>query len=371
MEATQTTDVSASLQCTVNGRNAEYHAKLEQVDGGFLLAVQYGAIGATLQSTKKPAKPVSFEKALALMTSVIKEKTNKGYVYVTSGAPADQVGGPSNGKESSAHRPQLLNEIDESSAQKLLLDSKWGMQEKKDGKRIALEMKDGQCRGINKLGLYCNVPSEVVDAAMGLGATSALIDGELIGQTLFAFDLLELNGLDMSGYSCIERHAKLKQLLVNEVCETPRTKEIQFVDFSRMHGEASAIMGALRDDEWEGFVLKRLASTYSPGRPNSGGDQLKFKFTQSVSAICLGANGDKRSIALKLLDKDGSSVGVGNVTIPVNQNIPKEGEVVEVRFLYYFKGGSLFQPVYLGARDDILPEECLLSQITRFAPVNS
>lgn len=44
-------------------------------------------------------------------------------------------------------------------------------------------------------------------------------------------------------------------------------------------------------------------------------------------------------------------VGVGNVTIPVNFDVPNEGDLVEVRYLYAFPGGSLFQPVYLGSRE--------------------
>ena len=50
-------------------------------------------------------------------------------------------------------------------------------------------------------------------------------------------------------------------------------------------------------------------------------------------------------------------VGVGNVTVPANQAIPQAGVLVEVRYLYAHDGGSLFQPVLLGVRDDITEEE--------------
>jgi len=51
------------------------------------------------------------------------------------------------------------------------------------------------------------------------------------------------------------------------------------------------------------------------------------------------------------------------VTIPANQPIPKAGDVLEVRYLYSFPGGSLFQPVCLGQRDDIETSACTLSQL--------
>jgi len=39
------------------------------------------------------------------------------------------------------------------------------------------------------------------------------------------------------------------------------------------------------------------------------------------------------------------------------------GAVIEVRYLYAYRGGSLFQPTYLGLRDDIEVDACLLSQL--------
>ena len=40
------------------------------------------------------------------------------------------------------------------------------------------------------------------------------------------------------------------------------------------------------------------------------------------------------------------------------------GQVVEVRFLYAFReSNALYQPVYLGPRQDIEVHECVLSQL--------
>ena len=36
---------------------------------------------------------------------------------------------------------------------------------------------------------------------------------------------------------------------------------------------------------------------------------------------------------------------------------------MEVRYLYCFKGGKVYQPVYLGPRDDVDTNECKMSQI--------
>ena len=40
------------------------------------------------------------------------------------------------------------------------------------------------------------------------------------------------------------------------------------------------------------------------------------------------------------------------------------GAVVEVRYLYAYRESlCLYQPVYLGPRDDVEPGECLVSQL--------
>jgi bifunctional non-homologous end joining protein LigD len=57
-------------------------------------------------------------------------------------------------------------------------------------------------------------------------------------------------------------------------------------------------------------------------------------------------------------------VEVGNVTVYPNQEIPQAGSIVEVRYLYYFAGGSLFQPVLIGNRgDEMTIEDCTLDQL--------
>ena len=71
----------------------------------------------------------------------------------------------------------------------------------------------------------------------------------------------------------------------------------------------------------------------------------------------------RRSIALGLL-KEGALVPAGNVTIPPNHPVPEPSRVVEVKYLYAFReSGSVFQPVYLGQRDDIPFTDCTVGQL--------
>jgi bifunctional non-homologous end joining protein LigD len=71
----------------------------------------------------------------------------------------------------------------------------------------------------------------------------------------------------------------------------------------------------------------------------------------------------RRSVAIGVY-LDGELVPAGNVTIPTNQEIPNAGDVAEVRYLYAMPGtNALYQPVFLGVRDDIEPAECTIEQL--------
>ena len=81
-------------------------------------------------------------------------------------------------------------------------------------------------------------------------------------------------------------------------------------------------------------------------------------------------NSGKRSVKIGLLDSDNRDVikgkkmiPVGNVTIPPNYDVPEAGDIVEVEYLYAYKGGSIYQPVYRGKRTDIDISACITWQL--------
>jgi hypothetical protein len=114
----------------------------------------------------------------------------------------------------------------------------------------------------------------------------------------------------------------------------------------------------------EGVVFKLLAGKFKVGRPASGGDFRKKKFLSEVSCRVKAGRDGKRSIGLELLDAKGNWVDVGFCTIPPNKEIPIVGQIIEVSYLnVQGVGGHLYQPVYKELRDDIDPEECLMTQI--------
>jgi bifunctional non-homologous end joining protein LigD len=126
--------------------------------------------------------------------------------------------------------------------------------------------------------------------------------------------------------------------------------------------QKAILYNRLKKERREGVVLKRMDAPYVPGRPNSGGPQLKHKFVATLSAVVSKINA-QRSVEVRLLNGKGWIL-CGNVTIPPNHPVPKVGAVIEVRYLYAFKESNvLYQPVYLGVRTDVEQHECVVSQL--------
>ncbi len=344
-----------SLYFKQGSSDKEYHASLQPAGSDFIVIFAYGRRGGTLSTGTKTASPVDYTTARKIFDRLVAEKMAKGYTVGESGTPYQQT--PKENR-CTGILPQLLNPVEEEQAARLLTDPAWWTQEKTDGKRMLMRRTGERIEGINRSGLIVSLPQTIVDAALALGSQQWLMDGEMIGQVYVTFDALEVACVNLRN----EPYSKRLKLLSGFV-PAGSTAPIRIIDTATSITAKRGMLEALRRDRREGIVFKRREAGYSPGRPASGGDQLKLKFVATASCLVSGINGARRSVKLELLDEKGSAVPVGSVTIPSNHAIPGPGSVVEVRFLYAFRGGSLFQPVYLGVRDDLTADACVLGQL--------
>jgi bifunctional non-homologous end joining protein LigD len=336
----------------------EYHASLEAKDNGFIVNFAYGRRGSTLTTGTKTEKPVPFEKAKAAFDKLVNEKLAKGYSPGESGTPYQHT---DKEQRQTGILPQLLNETDD--VEQWINHPDWWAQEKFDGKRVLIRIDREGVTGINRSGLTIGLPLPIIEAVSGtveiFKSENTVLDGECIGDTFHTFDLLfhAATGGDIRDLSYDVRLLRLIRLL-----EPNKNPNIQLAHTATTPNAKRTLYNRLRDENREGIVFKNKDAAYKAGRPSSGGSQLKFKFTATASCMVSRVNGSKRSVALALIDGH-KSIGVGNVTIPPNFKIPAPKSIVEVRYLYAYKGGSLYQPVYLGERDDIDVKACKLSQL--------
>lgn len=349
------------LYFTEGRSDKEYHVELAEMPGGHVVNFRFGRRDGTLTSGTKTAVPVDLAQAQAIYDKLLKDKTAKGYTPDGSGAAYQDT---EHAGRQTGFMPQLLNRVTEFEAMLFLADDSWACQEKMDGERRMAEAVGGQVTGANRKGLSVPLPQAIANEVMAIDAAHGAVrlDGELIGKRLYVFDLHVLNGQAIDHRPWIERMRRATDLL--DGC-----RYLKAIPVAETSEDKRRLWDQVKSARGEGIVFKRADAPFSPGRPNSGGDWLKFKFTASASCYVAGINTDKRSIRLGMFEPRDQPIqgrylaNVGNVTIPPNRPIPKVGDIIEVAYLYAYPGGSLYQPVYLCPRTDLDIDACSTCQL--------
>lgn len=356
------------LHCTTGGSDKIYFVQIKVVYFGgsasYDVYTEYGRRGGTMNSGYK-IRDVDLNKAKMTYAKLVNEKRGKGYVTIEEGGAATTVVPQQQEEEVSIQlMPQLLNpiilEVDI-----YLNDHMYVAEEKKDGERRMIVIKDSSAKevyGTNKKGKIVALPETVIDA-LDPDMYDVILDGEIIGDKYFVFDILSDEETRNKPY--IMRRRELEYFRFGSA--------IEVVYMAVTDEEKRALYERLKAEGKEGIVFKRQNATYEAGRPASGGNQLKFKFVESCTCMVSGHTDGKRSVELQMFrpySKEFEPGGfkslppkVGKVTIPPNHDMPEPGAFVEVQYLYAYKNGSLYQPVYLGQRNDCTIEDCSINQL--------
>ena len=329
-----------------------YRASIEKSGDGFLVLFAYGRRGATLNTGDKTPCPVPYDKALSIYNALIQAKTTKGY-KPTGGASATGAGlgttVTTRERRDTGLRAQLLNPIDEDELLDYLDDDRWCAQEKFDGKRMLLRKRGTELIATNRDGLATGFPQEFARRLAYIPG-DFVVDGESVGETFYAFDLLEDAAGDRRQQPYRDRLAALQARL-------GRAGGCIVVAETAYGADKRALLQRLKAGNREGIVFKDVDAPWTAGRPASGGTAMKCKFWATCSCVVAKINA-RRSVELQLGNQP-----VGNVTIPPNHQLPAVGQVVEIRYLYVTApGGSLYQPIYLGVRDDVPATDCTVER---------
>ena len=359
--------IKASLYFQEGSSDKEYHTEIIAAENGHIVNFRYGRRGGTLTGGTKTSVPVDFAEARQIFDKLVKAKTAKGYTEATSGTAYQHAVSDA----SNDFAPQLLNPVSILSAMNLINDALWAAQEKMDGERRAAHADAHQVFGANRTGKIVPLPAPIALELQRIAQRngSIRVDGELIGDRLHVFDLHILHGQPIHDAPWINRIKYAENALAGCKYLRPVPVALDTRDKLALYTQVLAAHG-------EGVVFKRISSKVTAGRPASGGDWLKFKFTTSASCYVIAVNA-KRSVQLGLLTRTAPpDTGVdrmqfvGNVTIPPNHELPVTGDIIEVEYLYAFKGGCLFQPVYRGKRTDLEREACVIDQL-KYKPEGS
>lgn len=338
-----------SLYYKDGSSDKEYHAQLAPKNDLWVVNFQYGRRFSTLKAETKTKNPLDFVEAKKIYDKLIKEKIGKGYTEGVDGAKYQNT---DMSDKFSGVVPQLLNVVEESELKKLFMSPDWIMQEKHDGNRTMVKVTDDGVIGINKKGLIVSLPVSV-ESKCKLLPMGTIIDGELVGEKYYVFDCLEFKGVDLKNSPVLKRLSNLNKTevesLITKTYSTPSEKEEAFATIKINRGE--------------GVVFKKNDSKYIPGRPASGGNQLKFKFIESATVSVENHTTNARSIGMYIFDENNIKISIGKVSIPPNYSVPDVDSIIEVEYLYAYRGGALYQPVYKGVRIDQDISDCVITQL--------
>lgn len=342
-----------TVYCDRGTSDKQYTVLVELMQGGDLYQVRAlnGKRGGEQTSRMKSKAPLPLAAALVMAEKIIAEKKNATNGY-TDGADVEAAL-ESNNTGAVFMPPMLLDEIDMPAAVVLLESDEWVCQIKKDGIRFELHVSGDTVTGFSRTGNLRAVPFTVVhDAVNDAPWRDYVLDGELVGDNFYAFDVLSIDGRDLRGESYDYRRA----LLEEGAWEIGEGVGIVIVETAETFSQKFAMVEKAKTDRAEGFVLKRRSASYTAGKKT--GDAYKFKFWASASVIVETEwPGGMRSIRMKMTC--GSIVG--QCTIPPNHEVPKVGQIVEVRYLYFV--GAMVQAIYAGVREDIPADDCTMSQL--------
>jgi bifunctional non-homologous end joining protein LigD len=277
----------------------------------------------------------------------------------------------------------------------------WAYEMKWDGYRAIVGVADGRVRIASRRGndVSARYP-ELSPLADALPVDDVILDGELVvlddegrpsfneiqkhehAATIMLFDVLRLDGRDVTSLPWRERRALLDRLaLSGGTWQTPRVVE----------GDADVAVATATHLGLEGIVAKRVDSVYRPGKRTTAWQKLKLSARQelvvggwlpgegrlsgTVGSLLVGYH-EAPGATLRYAGRVGSGLDdagrdalqqrlVRRDTSPFD-DAPRRLKgpvwvepdvVVEVKFTEWTSDGVLRQPVFLGIRTDKDPAD--------------
>ena len=192
-----------------------YNAKIVGAGDRFDVVVAWGRRGAGLNEGRK-AVGVSRAEADKQFDRLVREKRGKGYEERTAErqpaaiAPPDGEGSGSKVTSKRAKvgvAAQLLVALDDDELAAVLADDAMVAQQKLDGVRVLVHRGDALV-ATNRDGQVTELAGAAL-AGLDYLPRDTIVDGEVLGDAFWLFDVLRLAGDDVRGRGYLERHALL------------------------------------------------------------------------------------------------------------------------------------------------------------------
>ncbi len=256
-------------------------------------------------------------------------------------------------------------------AMDFLADPAWVMHLVKGGDRLLVGVAAGKAFAVNERGEAPALPRKVVEALVAFGRP-LLMEGELVQDTLYGWDLLESDGTDLRKVSYMERHFELTYL----ICGTEQTS-IKPVFLEDSDNKGPFLLMA-QDEGAEGVIFRFREGNYPGTAPASEDMPQRFSFQATGSFMVIGVIGQTLEVGLHPINKGDRyhelpvewrglpvdmTLPMGFVEVLHGQPVPEVGSVVEVAYSYAAPGGVLEGAILTRLREDLTKADCTVAQI--------
>lgn len=241
-------------------------------------------------------------------------------------------------------------------------DDAWALEQKIDGHRRLLAGGPDAVMALNRRGERTDLPS-AVRKAVSLLPEGFVLDGELLGNVLYVFDLPAAPPLIDASSSLFRR----REVLEHFFGVWDHGEAIQLLGSATTARAKQDLVNRVVASGGEGFVAKRLAARYQQRRST---DWQKVKLTSCADVVVTAVSPDGReNYEVAVVDEDDVLRPVGSVAHNHRRSggLMSVGDVAEVRYLYVGSNGRLVQPRIVRRRKDKAAAECTLRQLR---PVN-
>lgn len=212
-----------------------------------------------------------------------------------------------------------------------LANDEWCAEEMLDGHRLVIVKQGSMVRCYSRDGVEQGAPREVTNHAR-LSGCDLTLDGELIGTSFVAFDLLALNGLDWTNVPFVARRQLLRELSPFPVVAHAAGEKDKLELFEGVQAAGG-----------EGVVFKRLTASYQSGQRTYG---VKFKFYHTDTFTIADVDISEGTAGLV---RDGKESGRASFDFAAVS--PRVGQLWEVRFDKLGRDGRLIRPQLLTQRE--------------------
>lgn len=262
-------------------------------------------------------------------------------------------------------------EVDFAEVTRLLMDDAFVVEQKLDGARVLVHVKDGKATFYGRNGQPLKHAASAAHFANLRPAFERLsgehvLDGEIIAETgeLWLFDVPQStagHGVKTSD----PFHRRRKHLETLGAVLNGHNSKIRVTPQEKDAVKKAQLLVAVEKAGGEGVMIKDISAPYEGGVRVKHSVKAKFVKTADVVVLERDVKGKKNAVLAVWDPGTRDMLVVGNCSM-IGKADAKPGEVAEVAYLNW-TGTKLYQPRFLGVRSDKEPTDCRMDQFPAYS----